>query len=279
MKAFVINEDQIKNSVMLLVGALLAAFIFGYYLGSLPSSSADLANQAQENLNSKQNIKQLETETLQKNDVINPETIKADKVAEEKRLLKEKEAAARKEAEKKQLAKKEAAKKEAAKKAAAKKEAARKAAAKKEAARKAAARKEAARKEAARKEAAKIEAAKVEAAKLEDISKQKNENDIKSDITKTQMPVDESDLDESDVEKKVYSIQAGMFASEANANSFIDKLAAKQFDAYVSSFMSSSGTTKYNVRVGRFAEREQARELLKEFQKSFSSPAYVVISR
>ena len=70
-----------------------------------------------------------------------------------------------------------------------------------------------------------------------------------------------------------------MFASEANANSFIDKLSAKKFDAYVSSFMSSSGTTKYNVRVGRFAERDQARSLLKEFQKSFSSPAYVVITR
>ncbi|MCW9047156.1 MAG: hypothetical protein OQK46_03680, partial [Gammaproteobacteria bacterium] len=111
MKAFVINEDQIKNSVMLLVGALLAAFISGYYLGSLPSSSADLPEQTQENVNSKQDIKQLENEKLQKKDVTNPKSIKADKVAEEKRLLKEKEAAARKEAEKKQLAIKEAAKK------------------------------------------------------------------------------------------------------------------------------------------------------------------------
>jgi len=70
-----------------------------------------------------------------------------------------------------------------------------------------------------------------------------------------------------------------MFSSETNANSFIEKLSVKKFDAYISSFVSSSGATKYNVRVGKFAQRDQARELLREFQKSFSSPAYVVISQ
>ncbi len=70
-----------------------------------------------------------------------------------------------------------------------------------------------------------------------------------------------------------------MFSSETNANSFIEKLAAKKFDAYLSSFVSSSGAVKYNVRVGRFAQRDQARVLLKDFQQSFSSPAYVVISQ
>lgn len=78
---------------------------------------------------------------------------------------------------------------------------------------------------------------------------------------------------------RVYSIQAGMFSNEANANAFIEKLLVKKFDAYISSFVSGSGATKYNVRVGKFEKRDQARELLKEYQKSFSSPAYVVISQ
>ncbi len=78
--------------------------------------------------------------------------------------------------------------------------------------------------------------------------------------------------------KRHYSIQAGMFASKVNAASFINKLAEKNFEAYVSDFISTSGTVKYNVRVGRFEQRDQARELLREFQKSFSSPAYVVIT-
>ncbi len=77
---------------------------------------------------------------------------------------------------------------------------------------------------------------------------------------------------------KKYSIQAGMFASKVNADSFIKKLAEKQFDAYISDFESSSGAIKYNVRVGSFESRDQARQLLKEFQKSFFSPAYVVIT-
>lgn len=271
MKAFVINEDQIKNSVLLLAGALLSVFILGYYLGSLSSSTVELAKQAEQELNSTTEIKSLNDEMILDKKAIDPESNQAEKIAEEKRLRMEKETLAKKEAAKKELARKEAAKKEAAKKEAAKKELARK-----EAARKAAAKKELARKEAARKEAAKKELARKEAAKKETESNQTTKNEIESDITKTEIPIESDDVD---VEKKVYSIQAGMFASEANANSFIDKLSAKQFDAYVISFMSSSGTTKYNVRVGRFAEREQARSLLKDFQKSFSSPAYVVITR
>ena len=83
----------------------------------------------------------------------------------------------------------------------------------------------------------------------------------------------------ADPDKRYYSVQAGMFASKTNAMSFIEELAEKQFEAHVTDFVSSSGATKYNVRVGRFEERNQARELLREFQKSFSSPAYVVITQ
>jgi len=79
--------------------------------------------------------------------------------------------------------------------------------------------------------------------------------------------------------KRSYSIQAGMFASRNNAESFIEKLAVEKFEAYVSDFVSTSGAVKYNVRVGRFEERDKAREKLKEYQKYFSTPAYVVISQ
>jgi len=79
--------------------------------------------------------------------------------------------------------------------------------------------------------------------------------------------------------QRLYSIQAGMFASRNNADSFIEKLAVENFEAYVSDFVSTSGAVKYNVRVGRFDERDKAREKLKEYQKFFSTPAYVVISQ
>jgi len=276
MKAFVINEDQIKNSVLLLAGALLSVFILGYYLGSLSLSSVDVTKQSDQHINPKADIDSQNSELVLDNKAINPELNKADKTSEEKRSQLEKETLAKKELAKKELAKKEAAKKELARKEAARKAAAKKELARKEAEKKAAAKKELARKEAEKKAAAKREAAKKEAEKKEATSNQLPKSASESEITNTETP---DELEEVDVEQKVYSIQAGMFASEANANSFIDKLSAKQFDAYVSSFMSSSGTTKFNVRVGRFAEREQARLLLKEFQKSFSSPAYVVITR
>lgn len=79
--------------------------------------------------------------------------------------------------------------------------------------------------------------------------------------------------------QRVYSIQAGMFASKTNAQSFIDKLSEKDFAAYVAEFVSSDGAVKYNVRVGHFPSREEARERLKDYQRLFSSPAYVVIAQ
>lgn len=79
--------------------------------------------------------------------------------------------------------------------------------------------------------------------------------------------------------QRAYSIQAGMFASKTNAHSFIDKLSEKDFSAYVAEFVSSDGAVKYNVRVGHFPSREQARERLKDYQQLFSTPAYVVIAQ
>lgn len=79
--------------------------------------------------------------------------------------------------------------------------------------------------------------------------------------------------------QRLYSIQAGMFASKTNAQSFIEKLSEKNFAAYVAEFVSSDGAVKYNVRVGHFPSREQARDRLKQYHQLFASPAYVVIAQ
>jgi len=296
MKAFVINEDQIKNTLMMLAGALLFAFVLGYYFGTQSSSALESSNQVNENTGSEKGVTPSEDQAVEESVTANPESRKEDEIAAQKAAEKQeqvKKEAAKKELARKELARKEAARKEALKKEAAKKEQARKQAlkielakkekAKKEKARKEQIKREQAQKEQAKREQAQKEQAQKEAEKIKAISAKTNSSDVVSskevpgpDVNDAQTSLEPDDID---VETKVYSIQAGMFASEANANSFIDKLADKKFDAYVSSFMSNSGATKYNVRVGRFAERDQARLLLKEFQKSFSSPAYVVITR
>lgn len=126
MKAFVINEDQIKNTVIMLAGALLFVFILGYYIGAQSLLTIGAANHADPHIDSKQDISQLESETEQENIITNPESKKSDKISAETRLQQKKEMAAKKAAEKKEQAKKAAAKKAAAKKESARKEAVKK---------------------------------------------------------------------------------------------------------------------------------------------------------
>ncbi|MDH5484394.1 MAG: SPOR domain-containing protein [Gammaproteobacteria bacterium] len=76
-----------------------------------------------------------------------------------------------------------------------------------------------------------------------------------------------------------YSIQAGMFEGRDNALKFIDELKTSGFEAYLRDFVSSSGSVKYNVRVGDFDERQQVEETLVTFKQKFTSPAYIVINK
>ncbi|RDH84431.1 MAG: hypothetical protein DIZ80_02840 [endosymbiont of Galathealinum brachiosum] len=263
MSVFVINEDQIKKIILAFVVAVVISFLLGYFTGAgnlFKSDRSDQFDKAQ----TKQTSEAGKVKIDQAGDTLKPEK-KNVLIDREKDA---KESADKKAAEKKAADKRAKDKKAKDKKIAEKKKADRKAAEKKKAEKKAAEKRLADKKKAAEK---KIEEAKKQAAIKEAARKKQADKNLQAD------GVDQTDV-EAVSNARFYSIQAGMFASESNAGSFIDKLSEKQFDAYVSSFVSSSGATKYNVRVGKFEKRDQARTLLKEFQKSFSSPAYVVIT-
>lgn len=249
MKAFVINEDQIIKAGMALTGVVIAFFLLGYYVGSknlITDNGAQQENKAA-------------VESTKPAEGVAAKTDKSPKLeAQAVKPEKKNKALVKKKTETKQP-------KKVLKKADVKK-------------------KEVKRKVAKAETKKRVEKAKVKPAVTQ--KKPAKKERVKTNETKTAAVMAASSANASSIKEaavitgeRFYSIQAGMFASEANANSFIEKLSQKQFNAYVSDFVSTSGATKYNVRVGKFEQRDQARLLLKEFQKSFSSPAYVVITQ
>jgi len=273
MKTYLISQEQIKQFVMLLVVAMLVVFFAGYYLGAQGaghstqfSQSADVANTVETGVlvNSPAGVKDnTETEKSGQNKATskNQTTDTTDsKKADSNKKKAEQQAIEKQKAEKNRADREKAEKKIADKKKAEKKKTEKKKA--EERARKEAAKKAQAQKDKAKKDKASKEAALTPSEKTQSLSASGSAN--------TEKP---ADLKPG---QRYYSIQAGMFASRVNASSFIDKLAEKGFKAYVSNFVSTSGAVKYNVRVGRFEKRDQARVLLREFQTHFSSPAYVV---
>ena len=289
MKAFVIYQEQVKQYSLLLIAALLIAFVSGYYTGKQSDSVAQVKTPepAESQAMNKDVVKDISKQLLVddssgKDSKQGNNKAQASKTTEKKQA--EKKAAEKKLAEKKQAEKKAAEKKAAQKKLAEKKAAEKKAAQKKLAEKKAAEKKLAEKKAAEKKLVEKKAAEKKAAANKESASQPLKQTASSTETLVTQQAkantmVDGAASKQQSQNKRIYSIQAGMFASKANAESFIGKLENRKFDAYVSEFQSTSGTIKYNVRVGRFDEREKARTLLKEFQKSFSSPAYVVITQ
>jgi len=275
MKAFVIYQEQVKHYSLLLIAALLIAFVSGYYVGKQSETVAQVKTpeSVESQVMNKDVAKDISKQPLVDNKSLKDnkqDKTKASKITEKKAA--EKKAAEKKLAEKKAAEKKAAEKKAAEKKAAEKKLAEKKLAEKKLAEKKAAEKKLADKKAIAKNDSANQplkQVVKQTASSTETLVTQQAKANVMVDGAKTKQQKN----------KRIYSIQAGMFASKANAESFIGKLADKKFEAYVSEFQSTSGTVKYNVRVGRFDEREQARTILKEFQKSFSSPAYVVITQ
>ena len=79
--------------------------------------------------------------------------------------------------------------------------------------------------------------------------------------------------------KNAFSVQVGLFTNKDYAQNFVDDLIDKGFAAYMEDFKAKDGVTKYNVRFGRFADREQVQARLAEYKKVFSTPAYVVINK
>ncbi len=282
MGTFVINEDQIKKIILAFVIAVIVSFLSGYFLGSKFSfhgGNADQLDRHNDTVENNKVIAEKVDDIKNKNNELKTEkmAVLAKKEALDKEVADKKKAVAKKIADKKAADKKKVAKEIADKKAKEKKLEIKK----KEAARKQAAKKEEARKEAARKETARKEATRKEVAR----KKQMEEQLLFDGLNK--VPTNDADTINPSLETEIenvsgepyYSIQAGMFSSKTNAHSFIKKLSEKQFNAYLSEFSSSSGAIKYNVRVGKFEQRDQARDRLKELQKDFSSPAYVVITR
>ncbi len=273
MKAFVIGEDQVKQYVLAILAALVLAFSLGYVLGDrslerLVNSTPIFPVPATSEVapeNPADDTKAPENEKAEDKQQAAAEKQEAEKLAAQKKL-EEKQAEEKKEAERIAAQKQAEQKKLEEKKAAAKREAEKRAAAKRAAEKKAAEAKRLAEQKAA--EERKLAEQKAAAEKTAQAQEQA------SAATTTPQTAQAAATN-----RRYYSIQAGMFASKANAMSFIEELAEKNFEAHVSDFVSSSGATKYNVRVGRFEERNQARELLREFQKSFTSPAYVVITQ
>ena len=272
MNAYVIDQKQLKRYIIEIVVSLVIAFSLGFVLGMQQSKvSEDIENAKAAKTKQSESVSQAASiGGAEKNAAVVKSTEPG--TAEKVRLAKEKAAQEKiDQKEQQRIAEEKQALKKLAEEKLAKEKAAKEKLARKKAAKEKLAREKLAKEKLAREKLAKEKAAK------EKLVQQQSQNSVDQTTGNISAPV--TNVAQVSTDKRVFSIQAGMFASKSNAESFIEKLEAKQFDAYVSDFESSTGTTKYNVRVGRFDDREKARDLLKEFQKSFSSPAYVVIAQ
>lgn len=276
MNAYVIDQKQFKRYVIEIIVALVIAFSLGFVLGMQQTqidtgSDQIVASENETNLQSAE----VTDDKLSSNKPSKPVSaaekaaeIKNKKKAATEKALLEKQKSQQNNAEQDKVAKEKLALKKLAEKKLAKQKQDQEKLAQKKLAQKKIDQEKAAKEKAAKEKAAKAK----QALALE----KKKQQAAATDSSAVPAP---SSSQKTQSTKRSFSIQAGMFASKSNAESFIEKLEAKNFEAYVSDFESSNGTTKYNVRVGKFENREKARESLKEFQKSFSSPAYVVIAQ
>ncbi len=91
----------------------------------------------------------------------------------------------------------------------------------------------------------------------------------------------ESSMSEKDNTEKnqLFSIQVGVFDRQENAQTLVDEIKTKGFDAYISEYVSSKGFAKYNVRFGHFTERAEGRKRLDAFKQHFSLSAYIIINQ
>jgi len=259
MKAYVIDQDELKQYIFIAIIALLLSFSFGYIVGDGQDADAqrspekvsdstitDLSSPLAMKKDAKVSANKVENKTVQKD----LKQAKSEKKKEVKKKPPQKNTA---------VAKKTSSKKSDSKPAITQNK-------------KSTVQKKTVDKD--KKPTVTKPKPKESAAKVASTDKPSSEKQTKPTSPSTST-VEQDQIDN----KRSYSIQAGMFASRNNAESFIEKLAVENFEAYVSDFVSTSGAVKYNVRVGRFEERNKAREKLKEYQKYFSTPAYVVISQ
>lgn len=275
MKAYVLNHDEIKQYILIIVLALIVSFSLGFYLGGRDSGA--LNEGADLSVAESSDAIDIKPDSNMSSETLAAESENSKLITQDKADIKDKKP----EVKKPEPVKKPVEKKKVEKKIVENKKPAKKETIKDEVA------KTVAEKTVVKKEAVTENKPQTTQAKI--IAQQPDKPDTKKSVTNQGAEVSSSQNDAADnsakpvitikSDQRIYSIQVGMFASKSNAESFIEKLTEKDFDAYVSDFVSSSGTTKYNVRIGQFEQRDQARDLLKEFKKSFSSPAYVVIAQ
>ncbi|VAW52193.1 hypothetical protein MNBD_GAMMA06-1322 [hydrothermal vent metagenome] len=100
-----------------------------------------------------------------------------------------------------------------------------------------------------------------------------------SQIVTDQVVADQAAIDQAatDQLKKIkYSIQVGVYVGLVNAKNMMKMLKVQQYDAYVSDFINKNNQTRYNVRVGYFANKKSALETLDKFKAEQKSDGYLV---
>jgi len=302
MKAYVLNHDDIKQYILIIVVALIISFSLGYYIGGMDSAALNegaelsiaesdntIASDLENNLAPDASADKSENSELTGKSAQDKVGIK-DKNTEVKKDNKpvvKKTEPVKKPVEKKVVENKKPLVKEPTKKELARIEVAKVKVDKTESGARTVAEKTTVKKETVIETKQQTAAQKNSAQQLDKPDSKQSENRQSENAQSSESSSGQNNAENPPAkpvasiksDQRIYSIQVGMFASKSNAESFIEKLTAKDFDAYVSDFVSSSGAIKYNVRIGQFEQRDQARDLLKEFKKSFSSPAYVVIAQ
>ena len=100
-------------------------------------------------------------------------------------------------------------------------------------------------------------------------------DDVVTTADKTQ-PVLFSSLTAEQVNKISYSIQMGAYERLINAENMMAVLHAKKLDAYVTDYINKKGETRYNVRMGYFADKKTAVSALKRYRNTEKGDGYLV---
>jgi len=80
----------------------------------------------------------------------------------------------------------------------------------------------------------------------------------------------------ADSDKIKYSIQVAVYGRLNNAESMVEKLQAKNLDAYVTDYITKKNKTRFNVRFGYFKDKKTALTALKDYIDIQKGDGYLV---
>ncbi len=78
-------------------------------------------------------------------------------------------------------------------------------------------------------------------------------------------------------EKRLYTVQAGAFRNQRDADSLMLKLKKKGYAAYVRKDTGSKGITLFKVRIGEFTDKKKAETLARELKKTQGLNAFAAV--